>query len=64
MLVRKRRLRHKRKLLSKILIFLTVLDYDVPVTTERCRQRIREEFEKNRHINDVRAIDLLVVKVK
>ncbi|CAF0707016.1 unnamed protein product [Brachionus calyciflorus] len=39
-----------------------VLDYDVPLTTERCRARIRDEFEKNRHVSDMRAVDLLVVK--
>jgi NADH dehydrogenase (ubiquinone) 1 alpha subcomplex subunit 6 len=36
----------------------------VPLSVETCRHRIRTEFEKNRNISDLRAIDLLVVKVK
>ena len=39
-----------------------VLDYDVPLTTELVRQRVRKEFEKNRHVSDYRAVDLLVVR--
>jgi NADH dehydrogenase (ubiquinone) 1 alpha subcomplex subunit 6 len=42
---------------------IIVLDYDVPITVPRLRTRIREEFDKNRHVSDLRAIDLLVVKV-
>lgn len=40
-----------------------VLDYDVPLTVKRCRERIRNEFESNKNVSDVRTIDLLVVKV-
>lgn len=40
-----------------------VLDYDVPLTVKKCRDKIRSEFDKNRNLNDVRAIDLMVVKV-
>lgn len=40
------------------------MDYDVPLTTKQVRNRVREEFEKNRQINDIRAIDMLVIKVK
>jgi hypothetical protein len=40
------------------------MDYDVPLTTKQVRNRVREEIEKNRQINDIRTIDMLVVKVK
>lgn len=40
-----------------------VLDYDVPLTVGNVREQIRKQFERNRHLNDIRAIDLLVVKV-
>ena len=40
------------------------MDYDVPVTTKQVRNRVREEIEKNRQINDIRTIDMLVVKVR
>jgi hypothetical protein len=36
----------------------------VPLTVQMVRGRIRDEFERNRNVNDVRAIDLLVVKVE
>nr|XP_053648799.1 NADH dehydrogenase [ubiquinone] 1 alpha subcomplex subunit 6-like [Cherax quadricarinatus] len=39
-----------------------VMDYDIPKTTEQCRQKLREEFEKNRHVQDIRVIDMLVIK--
>ena len=41
-----------------------VLDYDVPITVEIGRRRLRQEFDKNKKISDVRAVDLLVAKVK
>ena len=40
------------------------MDYDVPLTTKQVRNRVREEIEKNRQINDIRTIDMLVVKVR
>ena len=40
-----------------------VLDYDVPITVEIGRKRLRQEFDKNKNITDVRAVDLLVAKV-
>ena len=39
-----------------------VLDYDVPLTVERGRVRLRQEFDKNKNLTDIRAIDLLVIK--
>lgn len=40
-----------------------VLDYDVPINVDIGRKRMRQEFEKNKSLTDIRAIDLLVVKV-
>lgn len=47
------------------LVYLTfiVMDYDIPKSVEQCRVKLREEFEKNRHITDIRVIDMLVIKV-
>ncbi|XP_057369188.1 NADH dehydrogenase [ubiquinone] 1 alpha subcomplex subunit 6-like [Daphnia carinata] len=39
-----------------------VLEYDIPKNESQCRAKLREEFEKNRHVKDVRVIDMLVVK--
>lgn len=38
------------------------MEYDIPKTEAHCRAKLREEFEKNRHVKDVRVIDMLVVK--
>jgi hypothetical protein len=39
------------------------MDYDIPKSVEQCRVKLREEFEKNRHVTDIRVIDMLVIKV-
>jgi len=39
-----------------------VLEYDLPKNEAQCRAKMREEFEKNRFVKDVRVIDLLVIK--
>ena len=39
-----------------------VMDYDIPKSVEQCRVKLREEFEKNRHVTDIRVIDRLVIK--
>ncbi|PNF26688.1 NADH dehydrogenase [ubiquinone] 1 alpha subcomplex subunit 6 [Cryptotermes secundus] len=39
-----------------------VMDYDIPKSVEQCRVKLREEFEKNRHVTDIRVIDMLVIK--
>lgn len=44
------------------LLFL-VFDRRLPVTKEQCQQKLKEEFLKNKHITDVRVIDMLVIKV-
>jgi len=33
------------------------------VTQEECQKKLKEEFLKNKHITDVRVIDMLVIKV-
>jgi Complex 1 protein (LYR family) len=39
------------------------MDYDIPKSVEQCREKLREEFDKHRHVTDIRVIDMLVVKV-
>lgn len=43
-------------------VFL-VMDYDIPMSIEQCRAKLREEFIKNKDVSDIRVIDMLVVKV-
>lgn len=42
--------------------YFSVLEYDLPKNEAQCRAKMREEFEKNRFVKDVRVIDLLVIK--
>jgi len=39
-----------------------VMDYDIPKSVEQCRDKLRERFEENRHVKDIRVIDALVAK--
>ncbi|ELU16794.1 hypothetical protein CAPTEDRAFT_158903 [Capitella teleta] len=39
-----------------------VLHYDIPISEEDGRNKLRELFLKNRDATDIRAIDMLVVK--
>lgn len=39
------------------------MDYDIPMTVEQCRDKLREEFVKHRNVTDIRVIDMLVIKV-
>ncbi|XP_026480529.1 NADH dehydrogenase [ubiquinone] 1 alpha subcomplex subunit 6-like [Ctenocephalides felis] len=39
-----------------------VMDYHIPKNVEQCRDKLREEFEKNKHLTDIRIIDMLVIK--
>lgn len=39
------------------------MDYDIPKSEKECRQKLREEFLKNRNVTDVRVIDMLIIKV-
>merc|ERR1711879_489952 len=40
----------------------TVKDFELPVTVEEGREKIREQFRKNKHVTDIRAIDMMVIK--
>ncbi|KAJ3395611.1 hypothetical protein HDU92_005433 [Lobulomyces angularis] len=39
-----------------------VENYNLDISTPQVRQRIREEFEKYRYVNDIRVIDRLLFK--
>lgn len=40
-----------------------MFDRHLPLTKEECQNKLKEEFLKNKHITDVRVIDMLVIKV-
>ncbi|KAL3877572.1 hypothetical protein ACJMK2_035268 [Sinanodonta woodiana] len=40
----------------------TVKDFDIAVTVPETKVKLRELFLKNKHVTDIRAIDLLVIK--
>jgi NADH dehydrogenase (ubiquinone) 1 alpha subcomplex subunit 6 len=40
------------------------MDYDIPKSVEQLRKKLREEFDKNRHVKDIRVMDMLVIKVR
>ncbi|XP_038069292.1 NADH dehydrogenase [ubiquinone] 1 alpha subcomplex subunit 6-like [Patiria miniata] len=42
----------------------TVRQFQLDLTVKQCRVKLREEFMKNAHVKDPRAIDLLVIKGK
>lgn len=46
------------------LIFLIFLvdEYDIPKSVEQCRDKLKEEFVKNKDITDMRVVDMLVIK--
>jgi len=44
-------------------LYITVNDYDIPKTLTECRAKLREEFDKHRHVQDIRVVDMLVIKV-
>lgn len=39
------------------------MDYDIPMSVEQCREKLREEFMKHSNVSDIRVIDMLVIKV-
>lgn len=39
------------------------MDYDLPVTANDVRAKLRADFRKNKHVEDIRVIDMLVIKV-
>ncbi|KAK7003493.1 NADH dehydrogenase 1 alpha subcomplex subunit 6 ndufa6 [Biomphalaria glabrata] len=40
----------------------TVNAFYIPVTVKQGREKLRELFMKNKHVTDIRAIDMLVIK--
>ncbi|KAL0838833.1 hypothetical protein ABMA28_016865 [Loxostege sticticalis] len=39
-----------------------VKDYDMPKSEEQCREKLKEMFLNNKHVSDIRVIDMLVIK--
>ncbi len=37
--------------------------YDLPISSETAYRQLRKKFEENKHVQDVRVIDMLVIKV-
>ncbi|CAO1413268.1 unnamed protein product [Diamesa tonsa] len=37
-------------------------EYDIPKSVEQCRDKLKEEFVKNKDITDMRVVDMLVIK--
>ena len=56
--------RYKILYFYRCVLTFIVMDYDIPKSVEQCRIKLREEFEKNRHVTDIRVIDMLVIKVR
>ena len=59
-----RTLQHQRFQVLIDLSHVSVMDYDIPKTVEQCRAKLREKFEENRNVKDIRVIDALVIKVR
>ena len=41
----------------------TIESHALDITVKRGRAKVREMFEQNRHVTDIRVIDMLVIKV-
>ena len=44
-------------------LYFSVKEFDIPVSVAEGRAKLREEFLRNKHVTDIRSIDLLVIKV-
>lgn len=44
------------------LCFILVHKYDIPKSESQCRDKLKEMFLANKEIQDVRVIDMLVIK--
>lgn len=42
---------------------ILVKEFDMPVTVNECRRKLRQRFISTGHVTDVRAIDIMVIKV-
>ena len=38
------------------------MDYDIPKSIEQCRGKLRDKFVENSRIQDIRVVDMLVIK--
>ncbi|XP_062607246.1 NADH dehydrogenase [ubiquinone] 1 alpha subcomplex subunit 6-like [Saccostrea cucullata] len=48
--------------LEGVLVFKSVAKFKLDVTEQEAYAKLREEFIKNKHVTDLRVVDLLVVK--